>query len=507
MFDKWLNLPAHYYLHLTALSILVIGLPLSNVLMSIGTIWIFANWLLEGNYKSKWVSLTSDKPLMAIVLLYVLFAVSIFWSQNLAYAGQDLLNKLPFIAIPFVMGTRQKIAQKEYRFLLFLFILSLLFTTIFNFIRYNNKALVDIRQMSFFISHIRLGMLISVGVFLLFYEVLSKHIKLILAVPVLLWLLYYTYLSQVMIAYLLLIILSLILVIYFIKPRWLKIGLIFSVFIGVFILGYSLNQKIKPASKSVQIKTNSLATHTVNGNPYFHDTTSSLSENGNLVWINVSETELRKEWNKKSTKNFDANGQEVFGALVRYMTSKNLKKDSLGFSQLTDQDIRNVEKGKVNDKKGLLAKLEKFYIDFYTFSDGGDPNGHSFFQRAEHLKTGINILKSNWVFGVGIGDVQQAFDIQYEKDGSKLKLENRHRAHNQILTIWISTGVLGLILALFILLSPFFNQSISFPLLVVSVSVLFGFLTQDIIETQAGVTFFGVFFGLINYHQVYGKNR
>ena len=61
MFDKWLKLPAHYYLHITALSLLVVGVSLSNVLMSIGTIWIIANWLIELDFSTKWGRFKTNK--------------------------------------------------------------------------------------------------------------------------------------------------------------------------------------------------------------------------------------------------------------------------------------------------------------------------------------------------------------------------------------------------------------------------------------------------------------
>jgi len=54
MFDKWLNLPAHLYLKLTALVIITVGIAISNVLMSIGTIWIISNWLIEGKFQTYW---------------------------------------------------------------------------------------------------------------------------------------------------------------------------------------------------------------------------------------------------------------------------------------------------------------------------------------------------------------------------------------------------------------------------------------------------------------------
>lgn len=507
MFDKWLNLPAHYYLHLTALSILMVGLPLSNVLMSIGTIWIFANWLIQGQFKNKWQRFKQNKALIAISLLYCLLVFSLLWTEDYKYASKDLLNKLPFIAIPLVMGTIPPLKHKHYVFLLYLFLFSVSFTTIFNYVKYTNKPFFDIRKMSFFISHIRLGMLLCLAIFLTFYEIIKGQINRFVLIPVLIWLLYYLYFSQVLIAYLLLLILCYVTVIYFIKSKKGKIGVLIGTGLMALILLFKANQTIKTLHQQIEIDFDTLDITTINGNRYFYDQNSTLKENGELVWIYVCEKELRKEWYKKSEKDFDANSQQVFATLVRFMTSKGLRKDSLGFSKLTDEDIRKVEKGITNSNQGVVSKLDKIYVDLFTITDNGDPNGHSFYQRIEHFKTGLHIFYNNWLFGVGVGDVQLAFDFQYEKEHSKLKKENRHRAHNQILTIGITVGITGLLLTLFILFYPLFNLNISYPLLITSLTLLIGFLTQDLIETQAGVTLFGVFYGLLNNHQDYGESR
>ena len=265
----------------------------------------------------------------------------------------------------------------------------------------------------------------------------------------------------------------------------------------VVLLSFQVKKTIKAYHHPININYDTLDVYTVNGNKYLHDKQSNLKEDGKLVWIYVCEKELRQEWNKKSNKNFDANEQQMYGALIRYMTSKNLRKDSLGFSKLTDKDIRNVEKGITNTNTGISSKLNKIYIDVFTLSANGDPNGHSFYQRIEHFKTGVHILKNNWWFGVGVGDIQLAFDKQYDLDQSKLNKENRHRAHNQTLTIWLSSGIIGLLLVLFILFYPLFIQPITYPFVVTITTLIIGFLTQDLIESQAGVTLFAVFYGLI----------
>jgi len=195
----------------------------------------------------------------------------------------------------------------------------------------------------------------------------------------------------------------------------------------------------------------------------------------------------------------DLKGQPIYGTLFRYMTSKGLRKDSVDFSKLTPKDLRNIELGKTNyiNRNGLIGKLKSVYENYLLYQQTKNPNGQSILQRLEHFKTALHILKKDWLFGVGIGDVNVRFQEQYKLDQTKLTTEHRLRAHNQFLTNWISYGILGLILTVFVLFYPIFTQKLTFFTLIVSISLIFAFFTQDFIETQAGVTIFGLFYGVM----------
>ena len=75
MFDKWLKLPAHLYLRITALTILTVGIALSKVLMSIGAIWIISNWLIQADFPKYWEKFKEKKSIWIIVTLFVFFAL------------------------------------------------------------------------------------------------------------------------------------------------------------------------------------------------------------------------------------------------------------------------------------------------------------------------------------------------------------------------------------------------------------------------------------------------
>jgi O-antigen ligase len=126
-----------------------------------------------------------------------------------------------------------------------------------------------------------------------------------------------------------------------------------------------------------------------------------------------------------------------------------------------------------------------------------DPNGHSLLQRLEYWRTSLKIIQQNWLFGVGTGDLQMAFDEQYEQDNSKLNKENRLRAHNTYLTVWITFGVLSLLF--FFLIVKYFLAMIKYEnylgLAFITIAIV-TFFIEDTLETQTGVTFFSFFYGL-----------
>jgi O-antigen ligase len=71
----------------------------------------------------------------------------------------------------------------------------------------------------------------------------------------------------------------------------------------------------------------------------------------------------------------------------------------------------------------------------------------------------------------------------------------RLRAHNQYLSIAIGMGLVGLIWFLFTLFYPLLKLNMHANFLYVSffAIAIISFLTEDTLETQAGVTFFAAF--------------
>ena len=74
---------------------------------------------------------------------------------------------------------------------------------------------------------------------------------------------------------------------------------------------------------------------------------------------------MRNEWNKISNLDYDGRdkmGNKIKYTIIRYLTSKGLRKDSAGIAKLTTEDIHLIEEGKANYIYGRkIAIYPKLY--------------------------------------------------------------------------------------------------------------------------------------------------
>ena len=504
MLDKLFGFKVHSFLHVLGMSVLAFGLPFNKVLMSIGAIWGVSNLVLEADFKTYWTNILKNQPFKWLFAFWFLHIIAILWSSDIPYALHDLRIKLPLLAVPLALVARPISNRNHIHLIFFALIVSLLFTSILNFGFYQQwfgpKQYTDIRQMSLFGSHIRYGILIALGTGIALYMIYYKRS----IVPSVIWMLlifwfgFYTFYSQILSGALSLIVILLVFLLYisFKYSKWI------TVLVGVLTLLsiYGLIIFFKPPPiEPINLK--NLPIKTQEGNLYLNDLNSQNRENNKLVYISYCDIELEREWNKLSSFKYDQKdkkGQMLRNTLIRYLSSKNYSKDAVGVKKLKEYDIHNIENGIASIEllqTGIMARLNGIK---YQFNNDFEPNGHSILQRLEFWKTGWHIIQKNWLFGVGTGDVQVAFDQQYEKENSILNPKNRLRAHNMYLTVWITFGIIGL----FVFLGfwyAYFKQNLQNKELValfffaVAMST---FLIEDTIETQMGVSLISLFLAL-----------
>jgi len=276
--------------------------------------------------------------------------------------------------------------------------------------------------------------------------------------------------------------------------------------ITIFLLSSSyLTHSISKFYSVKKLDIDKLDKLTQSGNKYSNTFEQGQIENGNYVWIYFCQKELIKEWNGRSSIKYneiDKQNHIIKNTLIRYLTSKGYRKDSVGVSKLTEADIQNIEAGIPNyifeNRYKLYPKIYEAIWEIDAYKKGFNNYGSSITQRFEFIKTASEIIKDNFWFGVGTGDVQDSFDKYYEIGNSPLPIENRHRAHNQFVTFLLTFGIFGFIIIVFSLFYPVFKSKLKpkYFLIILLAIVLLSFFNEDTIETQIGVTFFSYFYSL-----------
>ena len=81
--------------------------------MSIGTIGISINWLLEGGGEEKYIRLKKLKwgPVV-LSFTFILYVIWLIQSNNYNNAFKELLIKLPLLSLPIVVGTSSSFNKK-----------------------------------------------------------------------------------------------------------------------------------------------------------------------------------------------------------------------------------------------------------------------------------------------------------------------------------------------------------------------------------------------------------
>ncbi len=509
------NEKIHHYIYIGGLLILSLGLPTSVFLMSLSQFFIYGNWILEGKFKNKWERFRNNKPLWIFMSIYVVHLLwAIFPHQDYSYAINDLRIKLPLLLLPFVVGTSKPLNNKELKIILLTFTSTVSVVSsiaLFRFIFKDYLGIIDYRNFIPFISHIRFSLMLVFSFFILTYFFLNEKDSKVLKLAYFFNAIFIgiiVFILKINTGLFLFILLLSLLFIYQIFScsskiiRWIfSMGLI----IIITFFSYQSIQIWNSFLKAYKIEPPKEVVFNINNKPFFFSNEAKDVENGQRVHFFIQEDELKKEWNLKSNykyAGYDLKGNKIEYTLKRYLTSKGLTKDSLGISKLTDEDIKAIEKGIANhiylNDLSVYALLYSHIWDFYNYFILKKVNNSSFFQRIEYQKIAFKIIKDNLWTGVGTGNVKQAFDNAYKNFPTNLQQEQRLRAHNQILTFLLTFGIFSFFWILFAIIYPYFKQNFSYKFLqtIFIIICFISFLTEDTLETQAGVTFFVFFYCL-----------
>lgn len=508
------------------LMMLAAGLPVSLFLTSLSQFFIAGSFFIEGSFEAKFRKFLCSPIAILIVVLWLMHVVGLMWTTDLQEGLKDIRIKLPLLLLPLVLSGSEPLSKTQFTWILRVFVGSVLVGSMvsiavyFDFIHRDLQSIRDI--FIFNVSHIRFALFLCLSVFILFGDA-TKKIKngsvliFIVELILILWFIYFLVFIESITGILILIIAATLHLIYAglrVKNKGWRLGIFIIALIPPLLLTYEISNIANDFfnKKNYPINEND---KTARGNAYTFSESIDENENGYPIWAYVCEEELRPEWNKISSIDYDSldeRGQSLRYTLIRFLSSKGLRKDAEGLKSLNTDEIKSIESGIANvsyqNMSNTNARLLQIVWEFDKYSRGYNPSGHSVTQRFEFWKAAIGIIKANPLLGVGTGDMPQSYKEQYISTNSSLKEKYRLRAHNQYLAIGVGLGVPALLFFIFLLIYSILYKKNRENYLFRSfwIIAILSMLTEDTLETQSGATFFAFFLCLFLF-AIHNENR
>jgi O-antigen ligase len=382
--------------HIILICGIIVGVFSYAAINSICTGLLVINWIAEGNLKQKINTLRNSKIFWVLISLFLLHLLGLLYTSNFTYALKDLKIKLPIFFLPIVFITSPSLSVKEFRSILKVLLITALLSSIYGmyyYLRYFQVTFFELREMSHFISHIRLSLLNTIAAFAAFYLLAKNN-----------WRKFsYTNLCYLMAGIWLFI---------FNGIMGARMGLV--VFFILLLLG--------------------------------------------SIFLVIRH---KKIW------------------LAAVLLISMIALPILSYLTLPSIKMRTHE---------VVYELQSYQLN-------QDPNGKSIAQRFVYWNIAWDIFKTAPLIGIGTGDVADVFNSYYLAHPNLLQQQYQHRAHNQWLTILLTFGILGLLLFMLVVFYPLFykRKYLDYFYIVFFIAFSLSMLTEDTLETQAGVTFYALF--------------
>lgn len=498
----------HHIIYLASVFLLVIGLSTSEFMMSVSSIALACNWLLEGKLKEKFDRLKKNRTALVLTSMFFMYVVWMIGTSDLQEGMKELRIRLPLLLFPVVLGSIPRFSVKEQVWVARIFIAATLCSTLISLGVYfelipTKSDISDVRNISIFISHIRLSLLICVAITIGFYFMVERREHRWIYLFCILWFIGFLYLIQSATGFVILFMLIGLFGLYLwkkIQRQFLKYTF-FALSVLIMIGGILYIVKAHRAYFSVnEHSCNEPMANTEFGDRYYHDLENTQLENNNYIWRNIHWDGMQKAWNERSAMDIfgkDGKGQQLDATLIRYLTSMGSCKDREGVEALSDVDIKAIESGTpscVKPQKGIKKRLNEIFWEFNAYDNGANPSGNSVVMRLEFWKTAKEVIRNNPWFGVGTGDGKNEMQQMYDQTNSVLDEDWRLGSHNEFLSTWVKTGLFGFLIFVFALFYPLGKRK-NWNILYLAFFLIAGlsFLAENTLETQPGVTFFGFF--------------
>lgn len=166
------------------LMMIVLGLPLSRAMMSIGIFVLVLVALFQQNFKQRFIQFFTITPFLAIVAFYFLVVISGLWSSDTPAYFKAVRIKLPFLLLPISLFVLLPIQQKGFvivlKTYLWIIVLSSLWSLFYLFMNFSEitasygygKVLITPT------NHIRFSLMVVMAIIVGYYLLKQKIIDL-----------------------------------------------------------------------------------------------------------------------------------------------------------------------------------------------------------------------------------------------------------------------------------------------------------------------------------------
>ena len=485
-------------------------MPLSHFLMGLASFLLFLNWLAEWNWQEKQRYLRKSRQGLLFSAFYLVYAIGLVKVTDWGAAGSDMLSKLPFLLSPLVIISSKPFNNRQLQYIFSSFILATLMGCICNFTYAQTHVLEDYRQMSHFIYHIRFGLCVVMSIVFCIHYLLHpddsgtilKLIYLLISILLFVYLIY----SQTLSGIIILMVITFCFIIHLIinqkntRLKWTLGGLtgalLTAAIVYILYISYDYFHVKDPEPDTTEL--------TASGNPYYFDD-NPMVENGHYLEYWVCEPELETAWAMRSDSDYN---ELIASTLCRYLNSLGLRKDSAAVMQLSDDDIRNIEQKTANVyyvRNGQVRRaLYETYFGLSRYEKHGVISKSSLLERMDLWRASWQVIRENWLFGVGIGQQRAALDRQLELQHSPIIDKKKGRgSHNQFLTFWIAAGIIPVLYFCFLLIYQFIHlrKRITFVYFAFILLTFLSMLVEDTLNAQTGRMMFSVFVPILLFNR------
>lgn len=489
--------------------------PFSEALISISSGLLLFQVIIFRSWKHPSVKARSLKTLFFPLSVFFVYIIGTAFTNNFGLSLYELKKNIFWLIIPLAIFFSPKLPAKKVFTVFALFVLAVIISSfiitgrlIFN----DSTQLSEFRQLSI-ISHIRFSLQVGLTMIILIWSLIQKNsiaikINTTLIFFLLVWLTLFLFMLKSLVGILAGAGTAVVALIYYawnLKKTKFKLPVtVFLVAVILFPVVYT-GKVLHDFYDFKPIDPESVDDISLAGNPYHHDFSQHMRENGHLVYVYINENELRNEWNKRSSVKYDddLNGFPLGSTLIRYLASRGYRKDSVGVNKLTVEDIEMIERGATNYKfkNHILSLYPRIYetiweIDQYLRTS--DPNDKTLAQRIEFAKASFIIIKKNPLFGIGTGNWMEAYKEAFGEMNTKLLPENRASSHNQYVNYHVKFGVIGFLWIMSAIFIPVFREghqhNFMFVFFLIFISI--ANLGDSNLETHTGLSFFIFFYSL-----------